>query len=302
MNLPILAYMLIFNWYNRNRLPNNRPAYTAWNSPIRPSGLKSSPKVQLICTSTFDLSLSKGPAKACSPKSESIVLLRAIVKPRRVHEGYSQNVTALGSVEILRATYRLGETLFTFPVYRAFSRQSAGVGLLHWPVTISTSALVNNYKGLYVLPSLNTGKFCASLTPNSGFSRSSAGGDSMDPLKAQLYLREDSSKQSRVSLNAPLTFKFSHFARQGGAERCDFRHKMGFLISLLLAGRLLSMILLSDGLPFGIDRTVEVNLIGAVSERLFISSAMATDLCTSCSMDPYAASLGSTEADSARPE
>ncbi|KAL1283035.1 UDP-N-acetylmuramoylalanine--D-glutamate ligase [Trichinella pseudospiralis] len=184
MNLPILAYMLIFNWYNRNRLPNNRPACTAWNSPIRPSGLKSSPKVQLICTSTFDLSLSKGPAKACSPKSESIVLLRAIVKPRRVHEGYSQNVTALGSVEILRATYRLGETLFTFPVYRAFSRQSAGVGLrafkLHWPVTISTSALVNNYKGLYVLPLLNTGKFCASLTPNSGFSRSSAGGDSME--------------------------------------------------------------------------------------------------------------------------
>ncbi|KAL1234888.1 E3 ubiquitin-protein ligase [Trichinella pseudospiralis] len=132
MNLPILAYMLIFNWYNRNRLPNNRPACTAWNSPIRPSGLKSSPKVQLICTSTFDLSLSKGPAKACSPKSESIVLLRAIVKPRRVHEGYSQNVTALGSVEILRATYRLGETLFSFPVYRAFSRQSAGVGLVRF--------------------------------------------------------------------------------------------------------------------------------------------------------------------------
>ncbi|KRY00907.1 hypothetical protein T4E_7998 [Trichinella pseudospiralis] len=148
MNLPILAYMLIFNWYNRNRLPNNRPACTAWNSPIRPSGLKSSPKVQLICTSTFDLSLSKGPAKACSPKSESIVLLRAIVKPRRVHEGYSQNVTALGSVEILRATYVWEKHCSPFQ----FTEHSAGKLMiwvhadqrafkLHWPVTISTSAL-----------------------------------------------------------------------------------------------------------------------------------------------------------------
>ncbi|KRZ69156.1 hypothetical protein T10_10245 [Trichinella papuae] len=100
------------------------------------------------------------------------------------------------------------------------------------------------------------------------------------------HLVTEPSKQSRASLNAPLTFKFSHSTRQGGEARRDLRRKMGFLISLLLAGLLSLRKHLSDSLLFP---TVEANLIGTVSESLSISPAFATDLCTSCSMDPYAA-------------